>query len=494
MRLSRRSLLAGAALIGVGALVARPLWNAIGSAAEPQPLRIPALLDARGQGNALSLQVQTGTTEFFPGRTSGTLGYNGSHLGPTLRVHRGDDVEIAVTNTLKEDTTVHWHGLLIPAELDGGPHQLIQPGATWRPTLPIRQPAATLFYHPHVHGRTGEQVYAGLAGLLLVTDDEEQALGLPSEYGVDDLPLVLQDRQFEDGQLVLPEGMMHTMQGRRGNTTLVNGTPNAVARIPGRLVRLRFVNGSNARIFDLSFDDRRAFHWIASEGGLLEAPVEVRSLTLAPGERVEILVNFSDGRPVALETAPDTNFPKMMGPMGGARNFATEIFGAGNETVLRFEPVASNGKPGVVPRRLIARAHADASPAIKRRRFVLNMGMGGMMGRGMGSGGSMSINGRPFEMDRIDERVPLGDTEIWEVTGEMMSHPFHIHGVQFEVLGRNGGTPVTRDAGLRDTVLVQEHVELLVRFTQPAVKAPFMYHCHILEHEDNGMMGQFMTS
>ena len=213
MRLSRRSFLAGAALIGVGALVARPLWNAIGSAAELQPLRIPALLDARAQGARLSLQVQTGTTEFFPGRTSETLGYNGSHLGPTLRVHRGDDVEIAVTNTLKEDTTVHWHGLLIPAELDGGPHQLIQPGATWRPTLPIRQPAATLFYHPHVHGRTGEQVYAGLAGLLLVTDDEERALGLPSEYGVDDLPLVLQDRQFEDGRLVLPEGMMTTMQG-----------------------------------------------------------------------------------------------------------------------------------------------------------------------------------------------------------------------------------------------------------------------------------------
>lgn len=496
MKLSRRSLLAGVAVVGAGAVAARLLWDATGTDAEPQPLRIPGLLDARAQGHSLSLQVQAGSTEFFPGRASGTLGYNGSHLGPTLRVHRGDDVEIAVTNTLSENTTVHWHGLLIPAELDGGPHQLIRPGDTWRPTLPIRQPAATLFYHPHVHGRTGEQVYAGLAGLLLVTDDEERALGLPSEYGVDDLPLVLQDRQFEDGRLVLPEGMMTIMQGRRGNTILVNGTPNSVARVPGRLVRLRFVNGSNARIFDLSFDDQRTFHWIATEGGLLEAPVEVRSLTLAPGERVEILVDFSDGRAVALETAPDTNFPMTMGPMGRTRDFAAEIFSAGNEVVLRFEPVDSNGKPSVVPGRLIARDRTDASPAIKRRRFVLNMGMGmgGMMGRGMGSGGGMSINGRPFEMARIDERVQIGDTEIWEVTGEMMSHPFHIHGVQFEVLSRNGGQPVARDAGLRDTVLVQEPVELLVRFTQPAVKAPFMYHCHILEHEDNGMMGQFMTS
>jgi blue copper oxidase len=494
VKLSRRLLFVGAAAIGAGALITRPVWKATGATAgEPQPLRVPPLLDARKEGQSLSLQVQTGDTEFFPGRASQTLGYNGSYLGPTLRVNRGDEVEIAVTNTLKEDTTVHWHGLLIPAELDGSPHQLIRPGATWRPRLPIRQPAATLFYHSHAHGRTGAQVYSGLAGLFLVTDDEERALGLPSEYGVDDLPLVLQDRQFEDGRLVLPEGMMTNMLGRRGNTTLVNGTPNAIARIPGRLVRLRLVNGSNARIFDLSFADQRSFHWIASEGGLLEEPIQVRSLTLAPGERVEVLVDFSNGRPVALQTAPDTNLP-MMGPLARVRDFGAEIFGAGHEVVLRFEPIASDRGTAVVPVRLIARQRVNASQAKRRRRFVLTMGMGGMMGGRMGSGGTMAINGRPFDMDRIDERVVLGDTEIWEVSGEMMFHPMHIHGVQFEVLSRNGGKPMTRDAGARDTVLVREPVELLVRFTQPAVKAPFMYHCHILEHEDNGMMGQFVTT
>ena len=158
MKLSRRSLLAGAAVIGVGALVARPLWEAAGAAAAPQSLRIPDLLDARKLAHSVSLEVQAGNTEFFPGLASKTLGYNGSYLGPTIRVNRGDEVEIAVINALKEDTTVHWHGLLIPAELDGGPHQLIQPGATWRPTLPIRQPAATLFYHSHAPGRTGAQV------------------------------------------------------------------------------------------------------------------------------------------------------------------------------------------------------------------------------------------------------------------------------------------------------------------------------------------------
>lgn len=248
MRLSRRSLIVGsAAAIGVGVVATRGVWDAR-TAPAPQALRFPKLIDVRKQGNSVSLQAGAGRTDFFPGQVSRTLGYNGNYLGPTLRVHRGDEVKVAVTNALSEDTSVHWHGLLIPAKADGGPHQLIRPGDTWRPILSIQQPAATLFYHSHVHGRTGVQVYSGLAGMLLVTDEEEQALGLPSDYGVDDLPLLLQDRLFEDGQLVTPAGMMALMEGRRGNATLVNGTPNAVARVPAGLVRLRLVNGSNANL------------------------------------------------------------------------------------------------------------------------------------------------------------------------------------------------------------------------------------------------------
>ncbi|MCZ8548713.1 multicopper oxidase domain-containing protein [Mesorhizobium qingshengii] len=426
MKFGRRSLLIGAAAIGAGALVTRPLWYASGAAVEPQSLRIPALLDARALANSVSLEVQAGNTEFFPGRASPTLGYNGGHLGPTIRVNRGDDVEIAVTNRLAEDTTVHWHGLLAPAELDDGPHQLIKSSSTWRPRLPVRQPAATLFYHAHVHGRTGAQVYSGLAGVLIVTDNEERALGLPSEYGVDDLPLVFQDRLFEDGLMVLPEGMMTVMQGRRGNTTLVNGTPNA-------------------------------------------------------------------GLSAALQTAPDTNLPMMMGQGSRVWNLARNITGGGDEVVLRFEPTGQQD-PAAPLGRLVSRQSVNAYQATKRRQFVLGMGMGGMMGGGIGSSAGMTINGRPFEMGRIDERVALGDTEIWEISGEMMSHPFHFHGVQSEVLSRNRGKPIARDAGIRDTVLVREPVELLVRFTQPAVRAPFMYHCHILEHKDDGMMGQFATT
>ena len=313
MNRTRRTFLLGTATVaGLGALAYAARFPFRAASAEPQPLRIPALLDARKEGQSISLKVQAGRTAFFPGRESATLGYNGGYLGPTIRLYRGDETQIAVSNALNEDTTVHWHGLIVPGELDGGPHQLIRAGETWRPVLPVRQPAATLFYHSHRHGRTAEQVYHGLAGVLLVADDAERGLDLPSDYGVDDLPLVIQDRQFEDGRLILPTGMMTMMQGRRGDTLMVNGTPNAVARVPARRVRLRLVNGSNARIYSLSFDDERPFHWIASEGGLLAAPVELRSLSLAPGERAELLVDFSDARPATLVTGPDANSSMMM--------------------------------------------------------------------------------------------------------------------------------------------------------------------------------------
>jgi FtsP/CotA-like multicopper oxidase with cupredoxin domain len=487
MTFTRRSFLTGAVLAGGSLWAASSLWRP-SFAAEARQLRIPELIDARDQGQSIALTAQVGKISFFPGRESVTLGYNSNYLGPTLRVHRGDEVEMAVTNALREDTTVHWHGLLIPGELDGGPHQTIRPGSTWRPVLPIRQPAATLWYHSHAHGHTGEQVYAGLAGLLIVSDDDERALGLPSEYGVDDLPLILQDRQFESGTLVLPQGMMSAMHGRRGDTLMVNGTVNPVARVPRGLVRLRLVNGSNAREYDLAFADDRPFHWIASEGGLLEKPAELRSLRLAPGERAEILADFSDGRPATLETGPDGNLSMMMGMMRGQANL---LGGNRREAVIQFEPQGKAVLGSNVPERLLAHERLDVSKAVRRRRFVMNMGMGNMMRGGMGM---LSINGRAFDMGRVDEQIRLGDTEIWEVSGEMMAHPFHIHGVHFEVLSRNGSAPGIRDQGLRDTVVAQEPVELLVKFTQTAVASPFMYHCHILEHEDNGMMGQFVVS
>jgi FtsP/CotA-like multicopper oxidase with cupredoxin domain len=273
------------------------------------------------------------------------------------------------------------------------------------------------------------------------------------------------------------------MQGARGDVVLVNGTPDARVRVPAGLVRLRLLNASNAREYHLAFTDARAFQWIATDGGLLEAPVERRSLSLMPGERAEVVVDFSDGGEALLFTRPDGNLP-MMGMMGGRPGAPLPV--------LAFEASAGTGAHRTLPRRLASHERPDPGRVERVRRFSLDMGMMGMgMGRGGRGGDMFSINGRSFDMGRIDERVRLGDTEIWEVAADMMAHPFHVHGVHFHVIGRGGGAAGPADAGLKDTVRVREPVRLLVRFTQPTRGRPYMYHCHILEHEDMGMMGQF---
>jgi blue copper oxidase len=488
---TRRSFLHDGAAIG---LILSGLAPPAAAALDERILPIPPLIEADRTG-AAALTAAWGKA-LPTGASSGRGGFNGDYLGPTLRVRSGGDVQCAVRNALDEPTTVHWHGLLTPSAVDGGPHNLIRPGETWRPVLPIRQAAATLWYHAHPHPRTGVQVYAGLAGMMIVSDDSEGALGLPSEYGVDDLPLILQDRVFDaDGALVYPLNPMSAMQGVRGDVILVNGARHPVARPPASWVRLRLVNAANARIFDLRFEDGRTFYWIGTDGGLLRAPLPARRLELAPGQRAEVLVDLSDGRAATLSTGPDHNVAMGMGMMGQGRTGADRI-----QPLISFAPrgPASRGKP--LPTRLASWSAPDPARATRRRRLTLTMGgmMGGMMGRGMmgrGRGGaSHGIDGRPFDMDRIDQRVRLGDTEIWEVSGEAMRHPFHIHGVQFEVLSRDGRAAPLHDQGRRDTIVLGEPVELLVHFTQPATDTPFMYHCHILEHEDGGMMGQYLCA
>ncbi|WP_460890802.1 multicopper oxidase domain-containing protein, partial [Ramlibacter alkalitolerans] len=291
---TRRHFLQAASLAGLSAVVGR-------SAAQERPsLPVPPLQDLR-PGTPVTLTARVGETEFFPGKPSPTAGYNRHLLGPTLRVRSGDEVTLNVRNELPEMTTVHWHGLLIPAAVDGGPHNEIAAGQTWKAELPVQQGASTCWYHPHPHGRTGLQVYGGLAGMLIVTDREEQALGLPSRYGVDDLPLILQDRVFDREQhLVYPRGHMALMHGALGSVMLVNGVREPRAAVPAGLVRLRLLNGANARVYDLAFEDGRTFHWIGTEGGLLREPVALQRIALAPGQRAELLVDFGDARPAVL--------------------------------------------------------------------------------------------------------------------------------------------------------------------------------------------------
>jgi FtsP/CotA-like multicopper oxidase with cupredoxin domain len=493
--LSRRELMAGFGGIASAAIMGRARL-AIAQEVEPfsSPLPVPPLLDARRQGNRVKITAREGRHTFSPGIRVTTYGYSADYLGPAMKVYRGDTVQIEVENKIDRPTTVHWHGLLVPARDDGGPRSLIERNQVWRPEVKVDQPEATAWFHAHPHHDTARQVYMGLAGLMLIEDGTGMRLGLPRDYGVDDLPLILQDRQFDAaGRLVYFGGGPARMMGMRGDTVLVNGTIAPNAKVPAGIVRLRFLNAANARNFDLSFADGRIFHVIAGDGGYLPRPVAMRSLLVAPGERFEVLIDFSDGRPAVLQAAEDDFSMGMMGPGMMGQPFGRRSPGSGS--ITRFEvdttlPI----KAKAVPPALGTRVAPDRNAAVGRRRLTLDMGM-----MGMGMGGSMAspmgINGYAFDPRRIDIEAKVGTAEIWSVAPVMMAHPFHIHGVMFNVLSLGGRPPPAHLAGAKDTVLLREPAELLVHFTQAATRdKPFVYHCHILEHEEAGMMGQYTAT
>jgi FtsP/CotA-like multicopper oxidase with cupredoxin domain len=507
--LTRRQalLLSGSAAAGLAA-AGLPRW-AHGAMSSAPALPIPKLIEARNS-EPVTLSLQKGRHRFGSGPAVPSRGISSSYLGPVVRVRSGDTIPFRVENRLDEETTLHWHGMLVPSQMDGGPHNTIRPGGVWSPEITVKQPPATTWFHPHPHGSTARQVYSGLAGMMIVSDGADRDRGLPTSYGVDDLPLVLQDKRFaRNGEAVYEPTMMDVMHGFQGDTLLVNGVVGPVAAVPAGLVRLRLLNAANARNFDLRFADRRPFFVIAGDAGYLSEPAEVRNLAIAPAERYEILVSFADGRSVDLVTAPDTHHgdgPGMMMQMGPARRSSGET-----QHLLRFKPdPAVKAAVTALPRQFAALASPDIKSAVAWRTFELNpmMGMGMMGMRGMGRGQvasadhnhgggraqMMGINGRSFAMHRIDVTAKLGTAEIWEIsTGGMpMAHPFHVHGASFRILSKNGAKPPAHESGWKDVVLVEEHAEILVRFDNPAPpKMPFMYHCHILEHEDHGMMGQF---
>ncbi len=449
------------------------------------------VVDGRRQ---LRLTVAEGSREFLPGKQTPTAGVNGPFLGPTLRLRRGEDVDLIVQNNLDAMTTMHWHGMHVPARMDGTPHQKIKPGESWTAGFQVDQQAAPLWYHPHPHGNTGRQVYRGVAGLMWIDDDNSDALDLPKTYGVDDIPLVIQDRQFDnDGafRFAVNQGAVY------GNTMLINGTWNPFLQVESRRIRFRLLNGSNARIYYIGFDDSRVFHQIATDGGFLEAPLQTNRVILAPGERAEILVDFSDGAEAVLKSYPEAGLLETIQSFFGG-------IGTGNLQLLKIVPQSTNRASHALPERLNTISRIDASQAAKTRPMVLagvvQGGQGRGRGRGRGGGGGPlgpPINGKIMDMARIDEVVRLGDIEIWEVRNRGdQPHPFHVHLVQFQILDRNGQPPTGAELGWKDTVLAPpgELVRIIMPFERYAdPQIPYMYHCHIMEHEDNGMMGQFLV-
>ena len=440
------------------------------------------------------LTVAEGTREFLPGKLTPTAGVNASYLGPTVRLRRGEDVDLIVQNNLDEMTTMHWHGMHVPARMDGTPHQSIEPGESWTASFRVHQQAAPLWYHPHPHGATGRQVYRGVSGLMWIDDENSDALDLPKTYGVDDIPVVIQDREFDDDgafRFAVNQGAVY------GNTMLVNGTWNPFVQVESRRIRFRLLNGSNARIYYIGFEDNRRFHLVATDGGFLETPVPANRVILAPGERAEILVDFSDGAEVVLKSYPEA------GPLETIQSFFGGI-GTGNLQLLKVVPTPANRASHALPEQLNSITRIDPSLAAKTRPMVLGGpiqgGPGGGRGGGRRRGGGPAgppINGKIMDMARIDEVVRLGDIEIWEVSNRGgQPHPFHVHLVQFQILDRNGQPPTSAELGWKDTVLVPpgDLVRIIMPFERYAdPEIPYMYHCHIMEHEDNGMMGQFLV-
>jgi len=454
----------GAALLGT----LSPLFNSADASAEP--LRQPSEL-------AGPLIATPAAATVWPGRSTGVLTFGGTYPSPTLRARRGGLFELRFENRLAEATNIHWHGLAAPAEADGYPKDLVPPGGTRQYSFQIPERAGTYWYHPHPDGRTAAQVYGGMAGFFIVEDDEERALGLPT--GEQDVALLLQDRRrTTDNSFAYAPTPMDLMSGYLGNTVLVNGTPDAELSLVATRYRFRLLNGSNARIFHVTFGDNRAFAVIAGDGGLLERAVNTNALFLAPGERAEILVDFSRdplGASVQLSSAAFTIRGGGMG-MGGSSSQGASA------SLMRLVVGRAGPAPAALPTTLASIERLDPARAQVQRRFVMNMGMPPFQG-------AFTINDRSFDASRVDVRVQRGVLEVWEIANVSTEpHPFHVHAAQFQVVSRSSGPVSPHELGLKDTVLVWpgETVRVAIRFDAHA--GLYVLHCHNLEHEDAGMM------
>ena len=442
----------------------------------PIPQLYEGTLDDAGR-RRFSLSAQPGSTEILPGVVTATWGVNGGFLGPTLRVRKGDHVRVDLVNRLDTGTTIHWHGMKLPAWADGGPHSPIEPGGTWSPEWEISQPAATMWYHPHPHGQTGLHCYRGLAGMLIVDDEVSSSLALPSDYGVDDIPLVILDAKFtEDGML---DETVDPDLGLLGDTPIVNGVTNAHLDATTRRVRLRLLNGATMRFYNLAFSDHRPFHVVGTDQGLLQTPVQVEYVLMSPGERVEIVVDLQPREAVSLQSQPlDGNF--------GLPEDTPVDFGFQDsfDLLTIHGPADDAPVPGPLPQILdpAAAAAPDVAGAVERE-FVLN---------------TFQINGQDMDMGRVDVTIDRDRPEIWRVTNENADwpHNFHVHDCRFKVLEFDTShVAQVATYGWKDTVAIPPGgtVTLGVEFGwYPDPSVPYMFHCHMLFHEDAGMMGQFV--
>ena len=432
-----------------------------------------------------------------------------SYLGSMIRLQKGQKVRINFHNALSQSSVVHWHGLHVPQVMDGHPQYAIESGETLVYEFEVVNRANMNMYHPHPHGATAKQVYFGLAGAVIVNDDEEAALDLPSgEY---EIPLVIQDKQFDsDNQLVYSPNRHQRMTGVTGDNILVNGQANFHLEVESRAYRLRVMNGSTSRIYKLAWDDGMPMTIIGVDGGLLEQPEVKPYVMLAPGERLDVWADFSarnEGSPLTLKSLA---FSGVMPKMAMGMNRSSLAVGS-EYPICTIKVTRKVSESHKLPTKLakIHRygIHETANP---NNPLPISISESPM---------SMLLNGRAYEFNHPlpSERVKMGSIQLLEIfhaqsnmgmgggMGGMnmtMPHPIHLHGQQFEIMSRSisGDTSdydTVRegfiDSGLKDTVLVMpmERIKVIKPFQD--FKGLYLYHCHNLEHEDMGMMREFLV-
>lgn len=512
------------------------------------PLRLPGEEGVMGVLDASDAPVgvvaRREEVEILPGKKTALMVYKAERDGkaytnPTFRVRRGPRFSVEFLNGLDAETTVHWHGLGVPWEMDGHPSRSVSPGASYRYEFPVPDAGATYWYHPHAHGSTAHQTYGGLSGLFLVEDENEDRLrdALNLELGETEVPLVIQDRTFDDGGgLVYEPDEMTRFMGVTGDTVLVNLTPAPYLEVSRRVHRFRVLNGSNARTYRLAFADGAGEivpFWLAgTDGGLLEEPRGAEEVFLSPGERADLLVNLGSFEAGEVVTLKSLRFDPMhnehetddgmdhadtghhhMGHHEG-HHMGPARLGDGDEFyVLRLNVTGGARGTGALPEVLSGPRPVDATGAPVRV-ITLSTGAGGGDDVGCEDAGEAAgrmrwlINGLTYGLEEYPVEVRRGDVEVWEFRNDekSMPHPMHVHGFDMSVLDRAGSPgQVSRlavdaegrtatDLGRKDTVTVWpgETVRVAIDFSHDHEgEQRYLFHCHVLEHEDAGMSLNF---
>lgn len=441
-------------------------------AASRLPLFIPPLLDVK-RGRPVFLTMEQSQISFIDKKLTEVWGFNGAYLGPTVRVKQGDFVKLNYRNNLPQAVAMNIQGLQVSSELIGGVGRVFTSGEIWAPILPITQPASTCFYHACTLANSAYQTYRGLVGMWIIDDKDSRQSKLPEKYGIDDIPLILQDMQLNsDGVQLFQQNRPHFF----GERLLVNGVEAPYLNVPRGLIRLRLLNASLSRSYDVKFDDDRDFLLIAQDQSYLPQSKTVKKIALSPSERVELLVDLSEGGNATLITGNKTNLFNKIGKM-----FSSDSELVDNVILeLRTEGLASafynptnwqfnTDAPSLLP-----------DKNMKTREFYFDVA-------------NATINQQRFEPNRIDVSTRVGQTERWVLTS---SKPigFKIQGARFVVERINDQLVEQSDIAWKDSIWVDGKVEILVQFNHTSSNNfPFVFGSSDLMLADQGCLGTIIV-